>query len=377
MMRIVIESDHYLKILPVMLDPATPREHASAVADFFAHDVPDFLGWCEEFRARIPELLPAEIAFAQSQAEFDSMLADADLAIVESFAVTRETLAGAARLKAIQKFGAMASGIDVEAAREKRVAVLTTRREGNVAVAEQAFALILALTKRIGELDGVVTAGDLTAVGYPIAPYDRRYTGGSNYARIPGLKTLAGATLGIVGLGEVGREIAARANAFGMSIVYFQRRRAPAPVEMALGARYLSLHGLMAESDAILVQLPLTDSTRGLIGRAEFAAMKPGAILVNVARAALFDRLALVEALQTGKLGGLGMDVGYEEPWDAGDPLLGFKKGNVILMPHTAVGDRRVGLRDLTEMCLGICRALKAATKPIRPNVVNSGRGGL
>jgi phosphoglycerate dehydrogenase-like enzyme len=376
-MRIVIESDHYLKIVPVMLGAATPREHATAVADFFAHDVPDFLSWCEQFRMRIPELAQAEIAFAEDQAQFDAMLADADVAIVESFAVTREALASAKHLKAVQKFGALASGIDVEAAREKCVAVLTTRREGNVAVAEQAFALMLALSKQIGEFNGVVTSGDLNAAGYPIRPYDRRYTGGSNYARIPHLKTLSGATLGIVGLGEIGREIASRAGAFGMIIVYFQRRRAPAGIEMALGVRYLALHEMMAASDYIVVQLPLNESTRGIIGRAEFAAMKKGAVLINTARAALVDRDSLVEALESGRLGGLGMDVGYDEPWSDTDPLFKFKKGNVILMPHTAVGDRRVGLNDLAEMCLGICRALRTAKKHVRPNVVDSGRGGL
>jgi lactate dehydrogenase-like 2-hydroxyacid dehydrogenase len=377
MPRIVIESDHYLKILPVMLDPATPVEHCDAVADFFSHDVPDFLDWCMHFRARIPELSPIEIVFAESQAQFEFLLADADMAIVESFAVTREALAKAPRLKVVQKFGALASGIDVEAAREKHIAVLTLRREGNVAVAEQAFALMLALSKRIVELNGVVTAGDLRNAGYAVRPYDRCYTGGSNFARIPGLKTLAGATLGMVGMGEVGREVAARAGAFGMSIVYYQRRRAPAAVEMALGARYLALHQLMTESDYIVVQLPLNASTTGLIGREELIRIKPGAVLVNAARAALIDRQALVEALESGRLGGLGMDVGYEEPWGIADPLLKFRKGNVILMPHTAVGDRRVGLNDLSEMCLGICRALRTAKKQVLPNVVITGRGGL
>lgn len=376
-MRIVIESDHYLKILPVMLDPHTPGEHAEAVADFFAHDVPDFLSWCEAFRTRVRDMLPADIVFADDQDAFDSLLADADIAIVESLKVSRAALANAKRLKVVHKFGAYASGIDLDAARERRIAVLTIRREGNVAVAEQAFALLLALAKQFGEYGGRVTAEQLAAKGFPIRPYDRRYTGGSNFARIPNLKTLAGATLGIVGLGEIGREIAARANAFGMSIVYYQRSRAPQAIELMLGARYLPLPGVMAESDYIVVQLPLNETTRSIIGHAEFAAMKPGAVLINVARAALFERAALMKALASGKLGGLGMDVWYEEPFDPKDPLLADKTGRVMLMPHTAVGDRRVGLRDLTGMCLGICRALQTAKRPIRPNIVDNGRGGL
>ncbi len=376
-MRIVIESDHYLKILPVMLDEKTPREHAEAVADFFAHDVPDFLSWCEGFRARLGEILPADIVFAESQEAFDALLQDAEVAIVESFKVTRTALENAKRLKVVHKFGAYASGIDLEAAREKRIAVLTIRREGNVAVAEQAFALLIALAKQIGEYDGVVTAENLAAKGFPVRSYDRRYTGGSNFARIPNLRTLAGTTLGIVGLGEIGREIAARAGAFGMSIVYHQRSRVPQAIELSLGARYLPLPSLMAESDYVVVQLPLNESTRSIIGRTEFAVMKKGAVLVNVARAALIERGALMEAIASGKLGGLGMDVWYEEPFDPKDPILADRSGRVILMPHTAVGDRRVGLRDLSGLCVGICRALQTAKRPNRPNVVDTGRGGL
>ena len=375
MPRIVIESDHFLKILPVMLDPKTPKAHVDAVADFFAHDIPDFALWCKYFRTRIPALSPVDIAFAESQTDFDTLLEDADAAIVESFTVTREALARARNLKAVQKFGALASGIDADACRDKNVSVLTQRREGNVAVAEQAFALMIALSKRICELNGVVTAKDLAAAGYPVRPYDRRYTGGSNYARIPALKALTGATLGIVGLGEVGREIASRANAFGMTIVYYQRNRVSPAIECGLGARHLPLHALMAASDYVVVQLPLNDSTRGIIGRAELLAAKPGAVLINAARAALVDCAALIEALDSGRLGGLGMDVGYEEPWKDGHPLLNYRKGNVILMPHTAVADRHYGLSDLANMCLCLSRELAARPRRLSPSHLIDRRG--
>src|SRR6185312_8099201 len=167
-----------------------------------------------------------------------------------------------------------------------------------------------------------------------------------------------GATLGIVGLGEVGRELAKRANAFGMSIVYHQRPRLPAMEELTLGARYMALQELMASADYIVVQLPLNDSTRYLIGREALQAVKPGAILIDTARADLIDPEALIEALDTGRLAGLGMDVGYSEPWPPDDPLLNYRDGNVILMPHTAVGDRRYGLADLEEMCRKIWRVI-------------------
>ena len=357
MPRILVEADHFLKIIPVILDPRTSDEHTRAVADFFAHDI-DFPRWCEEFRAQIPGLFPADVEFADDQAAFEAKLPEADAVIVESFRIDRAAVAKMKPTCIVHKFGALASNIDKRACAERRINVFTVRREGNVAVAEQAFALMLALAKDIGRYDGVVTADDLARAGHPVRSYDRRYTGGSNYARIPHLRVLKGATLGIVGFGEVGREIAERAASFGMIILYHQRTRLSDTDELALGARFAALDELMAGSDYIIVQLPLNESTRGIIGKKELAAVKPGAMLINTARAHLVDRNALVEALDSGRLAGVGMDVGYEEPWSPNDPLLKYKDGRVIVMPHTAVGDRQVGLSDLAEMCRNIWRII-------------------
>jgi phosphoglycerate dehydrogenase-like enzyme len=358
MMRILVESDHFLKILPVILDPKAQDEHRRAVADFFAHDIPDFSAWSEKFRAEILGLYPAEVEFAADQAEFEDKLSDADAVIVESLMVGRAAVAKLKPLAIVHKFGAVASNIDVTACEERRITVFKMPRRGNIAVAEQAFALMIALAKEIGRYDGVVTAENLATMGHTIRPYDRRYTGGSNYARISGLRSLQGATLGIVGLGEVGREVAKRAAAFGMILLYHQRNRISPQEELSFGARFATLEELMAQSDYILVQLPLNDSTRGLIGKRALQAVKPGAMLINTARADLVDPLALIEALDSGRLAGVAMDVGYSEPWHPDDPLLKYKDGRVIAMPHTAVGDRKVGLEDLAEMCRNIWRVL-------------------
>jgi len=194
MPRILVENDHFLKILPVILDPRTSSEHKNAVADFFAHDL-DLISWCESYRPRIPNLYPSEIEFAMDQADFDSKLENAEIAVVESFQVTREALSRAKRLLVMQKYGAILSNIDVAACKERRVSVLSLTRSVNAIVAEHAFALMIALSKRIPELYGNITAEDLANIGYPVRPYDRRYIGGSNYARIPHLRTLYGATL--------------------------------------------------------------------------------------------------------------------------------------------------------------------------------------
>jgi phosphoglycerate dehydrogenase-like enzyme len=356
---ILIEEDHFLKIVPVILDPATPAAHQQAVADFFAHDVPDFLGWCAELRARIPGLYPARVTWAASQTDLAARLADADGVIVESLVIDGATLQGAKRLKIAHKFGAIASNIDQTACAEHGIDVAVLPRRVNVAVAEQCFALMLALAKRICSLHGLVERSALEKAGYSIRPRAPAFIGYSNFARVPGLKTLDGATVGIVGLGEVGREIARRTAAFGMHTLYFQRRRLDTALEEALGARYASLDELMAQSDYVVVQLPLNDSTRGIIDATALKCMKKGAILINCARAELIDRAALVEALDAGRLGGLGLDVGYGEPADAGDPLLRHRdSGKVILMPHTAIGARDNAQNDLERLCVNLWRAI-------------------
>jgi lactate dehydrogenase-like 2-hydroxyacid dehydrogenase len=358
MVRIVVEQDKFLRLLPVIFDPATPAEHQRAIADFFAHDEPDFAGWCRRLRERMPGIVPAEIVFARDQADLRDKLAAADGVIVESLVIGEAELAVAPRLAIVQKFGALAHNIDREACARRGVVVETVRRRVNVAVAEQAFALMIALMKRICELNGVADEAGLRHAGFDPAPYDLRYTGNSNYGRIRGLRTLQGATLGLVGMGEIGREIASRARAFEMQILYFQRNPVSAAEEAELGARHVSLGELMEHSDAISVQLPLNASTSGIIDRAALQRAKPGAILVDVARAALIDRAALYEALDTKRLGGFGIDAGYEEPARPDEKLLTYP--NVIYMPHTAVAARQNALADVEEMCLKLWRAISA-----------------
>jgi phosphoglycerate dehydrogenase-like enzyme len=356
---ILVEEDHFLRIVAVILDPATPPAHQRAVADFFAHDVPDFLGWCAGLRGRLAGLYPARVMYATSQADLLAGLAGADAVIVESLVVDRAALAGAPRLKIVHKFGALASNIDEAACAERGIDVAILPRRVNIAVAEQCFALMLALAKRICALDGLVERSALENAGYAIRPRPPAFVGYSNFARITGLKTLDGASLGIVGLGEIGREIARRAAAFGMHTCYFQRRRLPAAIEHGLGARYAPLDDLMARSDYIVVQLPLTDNTRGIIDSSALKRMKEGAILINCARAELIDYAALLEALDAGRLGGLGLDVGYAEPADADDPLLRYRgSGDVILMPHTAVGARENAQSDLERLCVNLWRSI-------------------
>ena len=154
---------------------------------------------------------------------------------------------------------------------------------------------MLMLARKLDELDGLVTIERIKAARGAFKPFERKHTPGGNYARVGGTRALNGATIGIIGLGEIGHEIAVRARAFDMRVLYHQRSRAPEAEERELKATHVPLPTLLAESDWIMPQLPTLPSTRDLLGRAELAQIKPGACIVNVANAAIINRDALIE----------------------------------------------------------------------------------
>jgi phosphoglycerate dehydrogenase-like enzyme len=167
---------------------------------------------------------------------------------------------------------------------------------------------------------------------------------------------LYGSTLGIIGLGEIGREIALRAVAFGMRVVYYQRTRLAAAEETALAVDYRELDALLAESDWLIPQLPARPETRHFLNASRLAKLKRGACIVNVARADLIERAALIAALASGELGGFALDPQYEAPGRAEDELLRFR--NVILVPHLAGSPRWNALKDCEDVMVGLANAL-------------------
>lgn len=354
---VLVEDDPFTRIVGVVLDPDTARERIEAYSDFFSHDLPDFEGWVSDLRKRLGRLYPARVRLAADEEAWSAGLAEAEVAIAEGRRVGTAELARAPRLRIVQKFGTITSNIDEAACAVRGVHVRTLRRRANMACAEHALGLMLALARRICATDGLVSIEQLRAAGYAPRMFDRRHTANSNWARIPGLRTLHGATLGIVGLGEIGRELAVRAAACGMQIVYCQRRRLDPDEETRFGnARYADLDALLAAADYVSLHLPSSAATARFIGEAQFSRMKPGAILVNVSRAELVDRDALLATLAGGRLGGYATDTPYGEPGDAADPLLEF--GNVIVTPHIAAQPRFNALSDFEEMLTGIDAAL-------------------
>src|SRR5260370_13470118 len=235
---LVVEDDPWRRLIGVVLAPTTSAERCAAFADFMSPDEPNFVGWCDALRARAGALEPSEVRLVPSQTELRDNLSAACALVVESFAVGPQELRCAPKLKVVHKYGAVLRNIDVAACEARGVKVLGVRRRANIACAEHAFALMLALARRMGELNGLISIEQLAAISRPYIAFDRRHTPGANWGRFSGLRTLSGSTLGIIGLGEIGREIAIRVDAFGMRILYFQWTRLSASQALSLKTSY-------------------------------------------------------------------------------------------------------------------------------------------
>jgi glyoxylate reductase len=231
--------------------------------------------------------------------------------------IDRELLDVARDLVVVSNMATGFDNVDVEAATAHNVLVTRTPGVLSETTADFAFALMLAAARRVVEADRYVREGRWRTWGPEV---------------LLG-RDVWGATVGIVGMGGIGSEVAQRARGFGMRILYHSRTRKPA-LERRYRMEFVSLPQLLRESDFVTLHAPLTQQTRRLIGRAEFQAMKPGAVLVNTARGPLVDQEALYHALKEGLIAGAGLDVTDPEPMAADDPLLSLT--NLVIAPHIA-----------------------------------------
>ena len=347
-LHVVIENDVFMRVLDIVLNAECEKDRLAAFQDFFAHDQPDFLDWAKRLRLQTRHLQDCRVSFVNTSDELERALHDADVLVLESLQVGERELSHAPRLQVIQKYGHIVRNIDEAACIRHGVQLLTLRRRANIACAEQAMMMILALAKRLPEINKLTSLKRLREGGFSPAPFDRRHTPSSNWARIPNLDTLYGATLGILGLGEVGRDIAKRANAFEMKVIYSQREQLDRALESGLQVKYVSFEELLEQSDWLVVQLPSGPSTHELLNGEAFRRMKKGLRLINVSRAQCMERGAVLTGLRDGTLGGFALDTLWQEPGDDDDELLGFP--NVILTPHTAGSPRQNGLLDFEQM---------------------------
>jgi phosphoglycerate dehydrogenase-like enzyme len=355
--KFVVENDTFLRLIQVVLDPSAPEERFAAFAHFCLHDLPDFRGWCERIRAQAQNLFPSDVRLVDDQDELRANLANANVAVVEELSFgAKEIAAAGSTLQFVQKYGFTTRNIDQAACENAGAKILTIRRRANISTAEQGLMLMLALARQVTQNVNLISIEQLRAAGYAPTTYNRAHTPNGNWARIPNMVTLYQRQLGIVGLGEIGRELALRAIALGMRIVYTQRERLPSEVEQQYQATYLTLNELLAGSDFISLHLPRSPATVNFISERELAVIKPGAFLINVSQPNLVERNALCRALETRHLGGFGLDTFYEEPGDAGDPLIKFP--NVIVTPHLGGSPRWNSLDDIEEVIVKLGRLL-------------------
>lgn len=231
--------------------------------------------------------------------------------------IDREMIAAAGdQLRLIANFGAGIEHIDIEAANERKIIVTNTPGVFTDDTADIAMAGIIGVPRRIREGVGLVRSG--------------KWTGWAPSGLLG--RKLAGKVLGIVGMGRIGQAVAHRARAFGLEIAYYNRKRLPEALERMLGARFVEdLDELVAEADILTLHCPLTEDTRGMIDARRIAMMKPGASIINTARGELIEQEALIAALESGHLGGAGLDVYPDEP--RVDKRL-LRIPNVMTLPH-------------------------------------------
>jgi phosphoglycerate dehydrogenase-like enzyme len=282
-------------------------------------------------------------------AGWPALAAAADALVYRSATVDATVLAAAPNARLVQKYGGREDGVDLAAAEAAGAAVATMPLRGCVAVAEMAMTLMLALSKQLVVGHAAAVSGGYRALG--IEPQlTSQASHGFQWMKLPGLFEVVGLTLGIVGFGEIGTEVARRAQAFGMHVVYTKRTPLPEAIEQRLGVGHRALADLLVEADVVLVAAPHTPATEGIIGAAELALMRPSAVLVNISRGGLVDEAALVEALSSHAIAGAGLDVFVQEPVPFDHPLLGLD--NVVLSPHIGGGTggaREKQLRDVLD----------------------------
>jgi phosphoglycerate dehydrogenase-like enzyme len=260
------------------------------------------------------ELLPADL----DTPEFYEAAAQAEYYLGFARRMGNDFFRAAPNLKLVQLTSAGYDQVDPEAAKKAKVPVSNNGGANAIAVSEHAIMLMLAVYRRLVQFHNHIVAGNWR-VGNPAE------------VRV---HELAGATLGIVGLGNIGKKVARRAAGFDMKIQYYDIKRLTEDQEDALGVRFVLYDELLRTSDVVSLHVPLDDTTRKMIGARELSLMKRDAIIVNTCRGPVIDEDALYAALKENKIFGAGLDVMVEEPPQPKHPL--FSLPNVIFTPHTA-----------------------------------------
>jgi len=283
-----------------------------------------------------------------NESEFDR-LADVEYVILRVLAMKRATIEAMPRLKLIQRWGVGFDKVDIAAAGERGVPVVIAPGANATPVSELALLLMLALYRNLVKLHNGMVQGRWEKEKF-----------------IDNSFMIKGKTVGLIGCGAIGRQVAKKVRAFGAEVVYYDAFRLPETTEQELGLTYRGLDEVLANADIVSLHLPLLDSTRGMIGRREIALMKPGAVLINTARGGIVDTAALAEALAGKRIAGAGLDVCDSEPLAADSPLRALD--NVVLTPHVGGNTADMSI-DMVDICLENIFAVRDG-RPLSPKVL-------
>ena len=346
-------------------DPATQEtlRHENPAAESIARPLPEFLAghdfdlvWLNSADAPYPPFGPlyadfaGSLRFTQSLDDIVAEIANADYLVLHKERLPAAAVESANQLRLIQHLGQDARGVPLEAARARGIPVAATPLVNYITVAEQVWAYILNWAKRLPALRTHMQS--------------RAYL--DSWHGFPGTQYIGDLTLGLLGMGEIGRPAARVAKAFEMPVKYWDLERFP-ELEAAYGMEYVEWDEIFVTSDIVSVQLALNAKTEGIVGAREIGLMKPTALFINTARGKLVDQAALTDALENGRIGAIALDVFAEEPLPADDPLLALHDGadeRVTLTPHNAWQSPWTWIRDSQELWLNVRRSLQG--EPLR-----------
>ncbi|KCB26165.1 2-hydroxyacid dehydrogenase [Bordetella hinzii] len=265
-----------------------------------------------------------------------------------------EELAALPRLRVVSNFAVGFDNIDIPAATQAGVLVCNTPGVLDKAVADLTLGLLICLARNLVQGDAFVRSGQWSKGAAPLT------------------RDIRGKTLGLLGMGRIGREVAGMARALGMQVLYHNRRRDEAAEGQGL-AQYRERDALFAESDFLSIHIPLSAETRHSIGAREIGLMKPSAYLINTARGAVINEAELIAALRAGAIAGAGLDVMENEPIDAGHPLCSLP--NVILQAHvgSATTETRRAMIDLAAQNLLDALQDRRPAAMVNPSVWQAG----
>ena len=270
-----------------------------------------------------------------ADAQVDERIAGCEVVLSNKAEITRARIEANPALKLVALTATGVNNVDLLAARERGVAVCNIRDYCTPSVVQHVFATLLALTHSIREYDQALKQGEwekgeqFTLLNFPI-------------------RELTGRTMGIVGFGALGQGVARVAEAFGMRVLVANRPGG------AREAGRVDLDDLLPQVDVLSLHCPITEATRNLIGARELALMRPDAVLINTARGALIDAVALAAALRSRQIGGASIDVLTQEPPVDGDPLLAADLHHLIVTPHTAWAAQESRQRAIDELTANV-----------------------